>query len=131
MRFLLAGLAVISLLLTSCASQHYHYQSESNPQKWEGHNISEVQQHWGSADQVLHARNGNSYYLYTTTSGNSFFNSTSTNFSLSSYNMFPMRGQSGMKCSALFETNAKGVITSTSHAGNNCGGEWAPNKKQS
>jgi hypothetical protein len=126
---ILAGLTVLTLLLTSCAS-NYHFQSESNPQKWEGQNISAVEQKWGSADQVFHTRRGTSYYLYATTSGRNFFGSTTTNFALSSYNMFPMRGQGGMKCSAVFETNAQGIITSTSHTGSNCGGEWAPNGKQ-
>ena len=120
--------AVITLLLTSCAS-NYHYQSESNPQKWEGQNITAVEQRWGSADQIMHTRSGKSYYLYTTTSGSNFFSSTTTNFSLASNNAFPLRGQNGMKCSTLFETNAQGIITATSHAGDNCGGEWAPNKK--
>jgi hypothetical protein len=124
----LTGIALITLLLTSCAS-NYHYQSESNPQKWEGQNISAVQTRWGSADQIMHTRSGKSYYLYTTTSGSNFFSSTTTNFSLSSNNAFPLHGQNGMKCSTLFETDAKGTIISTSHAGSNCGGEWAPGKR--
>jgi hypothetical protein len=124
----LIGIAVISLFLTSCANS-YHYQSESTPQKWEGQNISAVQKRWGSADQIMHTRSGNSFYLYTTTSGGSFFASTSTNFNLASNPAFPNRGQNGMKCSTLFETDAKGTIISATHAGDNCGGEWAPGKK--
>jgi hypothetical protein len=129
MRFI-AGLATVTLLLTSCASTHYHYQSESDPQKWVGQNISALQQQWGSADQVMHTRSGNSYYLYTATSGRNFFGSTTTNFGLmQTEHAFPMAGQSGMKCTALFVINAQGVVTSATHSGDNCGGEWAPNKK--
>lgn len=124
---LLISLAMCSLLLTACAS-NYHYQSETQPNQFLGKNISLVQKQWGSADQTLHTRTGTSYYLYTTSSGRNAFYATRTNFALLQDDAeFPARGQLGLECSAIFKTDKNGVITGTSHAGTNCGGEWAPN----
>ncbi len=121
------GIACITLLLSSCASQNYHYQSQSNPQKWEGKNIAEVQKRWGSADQVFHTRSGVSYYLYDSNSGANFFSSTSTNFSLAESSVdFPLRNQIQLQCTAIFKTDKNNIIISTSHSGSNCGGQWAP-----
>ncbi|MDR3490720.1 MAG: hypothetical protein P4M12_01595 [Gammaproteobacteria bacterium] len=128
MKFFLS-LVCVMLLLSSCASQKYHYQLQHNPQQWKGKNISELIQRWGTADQTLHSSSGTSYYLYNTNSTSNFFNSTSTNFSLAASNAdFPFRNQVGLRCSALFTTNKSGTIIATSHTGSNCGGEWAPNK---
>ncbi len=124
----LSILISITLCLNSCA-KNYHYQSESNPNQYLGKNISVVQKQWGSADQTFVARSGNTFYLYTTTSGKNFFNSTTTNFGLlENDSEFPIRGQFGLSCSAVFKTDKNGIIISTTHTGSNCGGEWAPNK---
>jgi hypothetical protein len=126
MRYLVI-LAIFSLFLTACAT-NYHYQSENNPNQYLGKNIAVVQKQWGSADQVFHTRSGASYYLYSTTSGNNFFTATSTNFSLLQNDAeFPSTGRFGLQCSAIFKTDKNDIIVSTSHAGSNCGGEWAPN----
>ncbi len=113
-------------LLASCASQNYHYQNETQPQNWMGKNISQVKKQWGVADQVFHTRTGTSYYVYNTHSGANFY-ATTTNFSLlESGQDFPLRGQTGLQCSAIFKTDQQGTIISTSHYGSNCGGEWGP-----
>ena len=119
-------LALSYLLLTACAT-NYHYQSENKPQLWIGQNISAVHKQWGTADQVLHTRTGETYWVYSATSGANFFNATSTNFSVLETNSdFPMNGKYGLQCSAIFKTNKNNIIISTSHQGSNCGGEWAP-----
>jgi hypothetical protein len=128
MRFL-SGIVLCGLLLSSCSSPRYHYQSENNPKQWKGQNISAVQAKWGSADQVFHTRSGVSYYVYTTDSGKNFFSETTTNFNLAQSSPYiPAYTQSGLKCTAIFQTDKNGVIIATTHSGNNCGGEWAPNR---
>lgn len=131
---LFAGLIVItSILLTSCATHNYKYQTENNPQQWQGKNIQALQQAWGLADQTFHTRSGTSYYVYTTSSGPNFYNSIATNFDSStvgaaSYNL-PRTQYSGnlsLKCTTVFKTDATGVITNIMHEGSNCGGEWVP-----
>lgn len=119
--------SLCALLLSACSSPSYHYQREDNPQSWQGKNISAVQKQWGAADQVFETRSGNTYYVYTTSAGRNFFDSTTTNFALEENGAdFPLRGQAGLKCSAIFKTNAKNIVIATSHMGSNCGGEWAP-----
>lgn len=120
---------LLSLSLISCSSVNYHYQSEDHPEEWVGKNMSDVKKRWGLADQVFHTRSGTSYYVYTTSSGRNFFNSTTTNFQLTESGAdFPLRGVGGVKCSAIFKTDKNDTVIATSHYGSNCGGEWAPNK---
>jgi len=124
------SLTFCALLLSACSTANYHYQSEQNPQKWEGQNISVVEKKWGTADQTFHTRNGTSYYIYSTTSGRNFFTATSTNFALAETNPeFYQQTQMGLQCTAIFKTNKNNIIIGTSHAGSNCGGEWAPNSR--
>jgi hypothetical protein len=123
----LIAIGICCILSTACSTTKYHYQSESKPQQWKGQNISAVEKTWGTADQVFHTRSGVSYWLYSTESGSSFFNSTRTNFSvLETGSDFPLRGQNGLQCSAIFKTDKNNIIIATSHTGSNCGGEWAP-----
>ncbi|HLB57335.1 MAG TPA: hypothetical protein VJL60_00815 [Gammaproteobacteria bacterium] len=121
-------------LLTACGGPGYQYQSEQNSGQWQGQPIQAVQQQWGAADQTLHTRSGISYYAYTTHSGGSFLNSTTTNFSMSpgsddSSVNFPMQGQynsMSLQCVTIFKTDPSGIIVDIIHQGNNCGGEWVP-----
>ncbi|MEO8401144.1 MAG: hypothetical protein ABI597_05015 [Gammaproteobacteria bacterium] len=124
----LARITLCTLLLSACSTTPYHYQSHENPQEWKGKNISQVVARWGTADQIFHTRSGASFYLYMTSSGRNFFDATTTNFALTETGGdFPLRGQSGLQCSAIFKTDKNNIIIATSHSGSNCGGEWAPN----
>lgn len=120
----LISIASCCLALTACAANS-HYQTENNPQQWQGQNISAVQKKWGSADQVLHTRSGVSYWVYST-SGSGRFNATTTNFALGDTG--PFQGQRGLQCEAIFKTDKNNVVIATTHLGSNCGGEWAPGK---
>ena len=124
MRFLLC--VVLSfLILAGCGTTNYRYQSQSNPQQWQGRNYNDLQKQWGSADQVMHTRTGASYYVYSTNSTSNFFNNTTTN--VGSYGAFSNPNFSNdqtMECTTIFKTNAQNIITSVTHQGNNCGGQW-------
>src|SRR5436190_17033798 len=94
-------------LLSACAGTHYRYQSESNPTQWQGRNIAEVQKKWGDASDILHARNGTSYYMYVTNATGDFYRSTVTNFSMAGTNEIngPLNNQVGLKCTTIFTTD--------------------------
>lgn len=122
----------VMLTLSACGVK-YRYQSENNPQQWQGQNISVVQQQWGMPDQVMHARNGKSYYVYSAQSGSNMFRTTTTNFGSGYNTMYPgtgaTQGAMSMDCTTLFTTDSTGVITKIWHKGNNCGGEWVKRTK--
>jgi len=124
----LISIVLCNLLLTACAT-NYHYQSENKPQQWVGQNIAAVQKKWGLADQVFHTRSGTTYWVYSSTSGANFFDSTTNNFAMAETGYdYPLRGQFGLQCQAIFKTDKNNVVIATSHSGSNCGGEFAPGK---
>jgi opacity protein-like surface antigen len=134
MKLLLCALSS-ALLLSACAGNHYTYVSESNPMQWKGQNISAVEAKWGMADQILKTRTGSAYYVYTTKSVSSYFNSSVTNYSpganAGGFGNAELTGYNDMTlaCTTLFKTDATGVITDVTHKGNNCGGEWVAKPK--
>jgi hypothetical protein len=129
MRFFILMIVVLSMV--ACNASKYQYQSQQNYNSWKGRNIADLQKQWGSPDQVLHARDGSSYYVYSTNSGGSFYGSTTTNFAASDEARelgMPIgnRFVTGLKCTNLFKTNSAGTITDVMHRGGNCGGQWVP-----
>jgi hypothetical protein len=121
-------LMVCAVVALSGCGMNYRYQAEMNPQQFQGQNISAVQKQWGSADQVLHKRNGSSVYVYSAESSNNLFRNTSTNIGSGTNTMYPTAGYNqdsmSMDCSSVFTTDSTGVITNVWHKGSNCGGEW-------
>jgi hypothetical protein len=132
MRCLIAMMICLALL-SACKVATYRYQSEQNGTQWVGKNINALISQWGTADQVLHASNGTSYYAYTTNTDSDFFNSTVSNFSTTpgfddpSMNLALPNVNASLQCVTVFKTNAKDIITYIWHQGSNCGGEWVPN----
>jgi hypothetical protein len=122
----------VMLTLSACGA-NYRYQTENNPQQWQGQNISVVQKQWGMADQVMHARNGQSYYVYSAQSGSNMFRTTTTNFGSGYNTMYPAgtnyTNTMSMDCTTMFTTTNTGMITKVWHKGNNCGGEWVKRTK--
>ena len=129
MKFLALVLSSM-LLLTACASHRYSYVSESNPQQWKGQNISVVMAKWGMPDQTMKTRTGVGFYVYTSKSTASYFNSATTNYApgagSGAFGNADLTGYNDMTlaCTTLFKTDATGVITEVTHKGHNCGGEW-------
>jgi hypothetical protein len=124
MRFLLC-IILSTLVLTGCGSSNYRYQSHTNPQQWQGRNYNDLQKQWGMADQVMHTRTGTSYYVYSTNSTANFFNATTTNVGSYGEGSSPnFENDLSLQCTTIFQTNAQNIITSVTHKGNNCGGQW-------
>jgi hypothetical protein len=118
------------LLLTACATAKFQAVDDS---KWKGLNISQVESKWGAANQIAHTRDGNSYYVYTTSLNQTLYHSRLTNYSstvspgTASYAMpITMQRPDGMGnnmqlyCTTVFETNSSGMIISANHQGSNC-----------
>jgi hypothetical protein len=128
---LLLSILVSTLLLTACnttTTNQNSYQSEQTIMQFKGQNIVAVQKQWGSPDQVMHTRNGTSFYVYSTSSGQGFFGSTSNAAYTTTNARDPMRapytGTMEMECTTLFKTDSTGMIIDTWRKGNNCGGKW-------
>lgn len=126
---------MIVILLSGCGASKYRYQTLNHPEQWQGQNISAVISKWGYPTDTLHTRSGVSYYVYQTTSGASFFDSTTTNFSRTSgYDPVPeaypyANNNLSLTCTTTFVTNQNNIITNIKHVGSNCGGEWVPRKQ--
>jgi hypothetical protein len=131
MRILRMSLILSMLLLAACASNNARYELLQNASSLKGSNIQTVMAKWGVPHQTLHARNGNSYYVYNTNAG-SFYNSTfnaQNNIvtphgwavgSGGGYNVQPNM----LTCSTILETDSTNTIIATMHKGSNCGGKW-------
>lgn len=130
---------LLAILLTACASHNTRYQQEEqNANSFKGSNIQTVMAKWGAPDQTLHARNGNSYYVYNTNSGG--FYSSTYNYQNNIVTPHGWHVGSGaanenystsygkLTCSTIFETDSTNTIIATMHRGSNCGGKWVPKK---
>lgn len=123
--------AILSLLLSllvlsGCAASRYQYQSQANPQQWQGRSVQDLQTQWGSADQVFKTRTGDTYYVYSANSTSNYFNSTTSNFGIYGQADVPQNFANDLtlQCTTVFKANATGIITKIVHQGSNCGGQW-------
>lgn len=130
MRTFFIGLCV--LLLAGCAVNRT---VNNNPggangklSQWQGQSISAVIKRLGAANQVLQARNGNTYYVYTTSNYQNYPSSRpSPAYATATYGYAQLPVQetayanySVVKCSLIFEVDANKMIISTATKGYDC-----------
>jgi hypothetical protein len=139
MRFYTERVSVLSttLLLSSCAATTANYYTQTI-QSWRGGNAQILIKRWGQPDQQLRKRGGGSVYLYRTQSYNAYHSPVSpfgvpvsNNSRQPNTNNVWNRGLFSLTCSALFETNAKGVIVNTQIEDQRCYGNENFAKKYS
>lgn len=125
MRYLITLLAVFLLGgWTIYGTNHF----AATVASWKGQSVKNLYRTWGSPDGIMQGDNGNSIYVYKTTSYRQSYSPPSVGVNTAGGRpviVVPTNmGRSGFtyECTTLFEVNKQNIIVRVSYQGNGCFG---------
>jgi len=115
-------IATLALFLNGCATTDKY---EKNLRSWVGHDVNELIASWGYPANSFQAPNGNTVYVYSSSSSYTMPTNTTSTYNVYGNSVYGNSTTNGGQtinawCQTFFEVNSSNIITSWSWKGNNC-----------